>query len=372
MVLSRERRSAPQLGSRVVEPQRLREMRRLIASGRLTVLVPSRELKTQYDAIFDTGDVRVIALHVVVDDRYCVSRPASDYHRLSFSIVGDAMDGRKRQMFALAAFENFMVSYFSERPERYRNFTLSLIGVRESENAQRLKQRGEALLGDRFKIFPRMSPEAILGLTASLNATICCAEHEGFPLYVAKAMAMGHVLLRNDSGGSEEQLVDGLNGFAITDDTDQFAAMIERLLNREKTSNDDLQAMGMASQHSLSPIERTAISASWSRPSTPKVPLAITLICRIKWCLGRWSGVVRSPLAARSGSSRATCAQRSPRWGSGAHQPGFRQFVGSGRSLQSISTRPYESPSRREPLRVALRGVKDVGTQRREPSDTDA
>ena len=198
-----------------------------------------------------------IALHVVVDDRYCVSRPPSDYHSLSFSIVGDAMDGRKGQMLALAAFEKFTVDHFSHRPDDYRDFTLSLIGVRESENARELRQRGEALLGDRFEIFPRMSPEAVLELTASRNATICCAEHEGFPLYVAEAMAMGHVLLRNDSGGSEEQLVDGVNGFAITNDVSQFGAMIERLLNKETTSDEDLRRMGAASQRRIEPYRRS-------------------------------------------------------------------------------------------------------------------
>jgi glycosyltransferase involved in cell wall biosynthesis len=257
----------PQLRSRVVEPKRLREMRRLIASGRLTVLVPSRKLKTQYDALFDTGDVRVIALHVVVDDRFCITRPAGDYHSLSFSIVGDASDSRKGQMLALAAFETFMASYFSQRPGGYRDFTLSLIGVRESENAAELKRRGEALLGDRFKIFPRMSPEAVRELTACRNTTICCAEHEGFPLYVAEAMAMGHVLLRNDTGGSEEQLVDGVNGFAITDDTRQFAAMIERLLNKETTSDHDLQAMGAASQQRVEPYRKSTYLAQLRRTS---------------------------------------------------------------------------------------------------------
>ena len=182
-----------------------------------------------------------------------MNRPASDYHALGFSIVGDATDSRKGQAFALAAFEDFIVRYFERSPEQYRDFTLSLIGVRESGNAQRLRRVGEALLGDRFKIYPLMSPHEVLELTASLNTTICCAEYEGFPLYVAEAMAVGHVLLRNDTGGSQEQLSDGVNGFAITNDVRQFGAMIERLLNVEKTSDRDLQAMGAASRRRVQP-----------------------------------------------------------------------------------------------------------------------
>ena len=154
---------------------------------------------------------------------------------------------------ALGAFEEFIVRYFEHGPERYRDFTLSLIGVQESDNARQLRRVGEALLGDRFKIYPRMSPHEVIELTAFLNTTICCAEYEGFPLYVAEAMAMGHVLLRNDTGGNQEQLADGVNGFAITDDLRQFGAMIERLLNIEKTSDRELQAMGAASQRRIQP-----------------------------------------------------------------------------------------------------------------------
>ena len=243
----------PELPSRIIDPERLRQMRPLVAARRSTVLVPSRELKAQYDAIFATTNVRVVKLRVTVDDRYCVTRPASDYHALGFSIVGDATDSRKGQAVALAAFEEFIVRYLKLGPERYRDFTLSLIGVRESDNARQLRRVGEALLGDRFKIYPRMSPHEVLELTAALNTTICCAEYEGFPLYVAEAMAIGHVLLRNETGGNQEQLADGVNGFAITDDVRQFGAMIERLLNVEKTSDRDLQAMGAASQRRIQP-----------------------------------------------------------------------------------------------------------------------
>ena len=59
---------------------------------------------------------------------------------------------------------------------------------------------------------------------------------------------MGHVILRNNSAGRAEQLVEGVNGLLITDDVTQFAAQIEKLADRTVTSNEQLAAMGAASQ----------------------------------------------------------------------------------------------------------------------------
>ena len=60
---------------------------------------------------------------------------------------------------------------------------------------------------------------------------------------------MGHVVLRNDAPGVDQQLVDGVNGLRVDNrDVEQFIRVIERLLNLAKTTNADLQAMGRSSQ----------------------------------------------------------------------------------------------------------------------------
>lgn len=86
-------------------------------------------------------------------------------------------------------------------------------------------------------------------ITSQCNAVICCSLNETFGLYIAEGMLMGHVLLRNNSAGVDEQLVDGENGFLI-DHTDilQFARAIERLLNKKSLSNTELLAMSRKSQ----------------------------------------------------------------------------------------------------------------------------
>ena len=68
-------------------------------------------------------------------------------------------------------------------------------------------------------------------------------------MYVLEGMLCGHVVLRNDVGGMEEQLDDGVNGFRI-DSTDirQFAGVLARMLDKHAIPDSLLQAMGRASQ----------------------------------------------------------------------------------------------------------------------------
>ena len=60
---------------------------------------------------------------------------------------------------------------------------------------------------------------------------------------------MGHIVLRNNSAGQDEQLQEGVNGYAI-DHTDikQFASVIECILNKESLSDAQLYKMGYNSQ----------------------------------------------------------------------------------------------------------------------------
>jgi len=66
-------------------------------------------------------------------------------------------------------------------------------------------------------------------------------------------MHMGHIVLRNNAAGMDEQLKPGKNGYFI-DHTDvkQFASVIEKILNKSTVSDEVLQKMGAASQQIIS------------------------------------------------------------------------------------------------------------------------
>jgi hypothetical protein len=60
---------------------------------------------------------------------------------------------------------------------------------------------------------------------------------------------MGHIVLRNDGGGMEEQLDEGVNGLRIDSrNIKQFANALESILNRGTMDESRLEAMGRASQ----------------------------------------------------------------------------------------------------------------------------
>jgi glycosyltransferase involved in cell wall biosynthesis len=151
-------------------------------------------------------------------------------------------------MVALAAFHEFLNTYYRRAPENYRSFSLTLIGLTDDYIAEQIRMIGSNILGDRLDIHPPVPHDTALEITRACNVVICSSLVETGPLYVLEAMRAGHVVLRNDVG-MREQLVDGVNGFRIdTHDVRQFAGVLERALDRRTTSDQQLAAMGEASR----------------------------------------------------------------------------------------------------------------------------
>jgi glycosyltransferase involved in cell wall biosynthesis len=177
-----------------------------------------------------------------------------EYGRVDFLLTGGPRDGRKGHMIALFAFQRFLRFYRDLHPARYRRFSLSLIGVGEDFVSRQCRLLGTSLLGDRVRIFPPLRHEDAIAVAQQCNAVICCSFNEAFPLFVAEAMAMRHVVVRNDVGGAYEQLADGVNGFRIDSaDVVQFGDTLEQILNVEKTPDARLHSMGQASQRMIEP-----------------------------------------------------------------------------------------------------------------------
>jgi glycosyltransferase involved in cell wall biosynthesis len=67
-------------------------------------------------------------------------------------------------------------------------------------------------------------------------------------------MLMGHIVLRNDSAGREEQLAEGKNGFFIdSDNINQMADVFEKILNKKTLSNQKLLSMSNESREMMKP-----------------------------------------------------------------------------------------------------------------------
>ena len=71
------------------------------------------------------------------------------------------------------------------------------------------------MLGDRLRTMPKVARDEVFAIGRECNVVVCSSLNETFALYVAEGMAMGHVVLRNETGGMEEELQPGVNGYRI-------------------------------------------------------------------------------------------------------------------------------------------------------------
>jgi glycosyltransferase involved in cell wall biosynthesis len=220
------------------------------------MLVPSEVVRRSYNQAFGTDRVAIVAYRVEVPERFQTPRAAEDFARLDFMLAGPPFEGRKGHALALAAFRDFMHRHHSAAPTRYREFSLHLVGLRDDDPlSQEIIDAATDILGAGVHVYPPVPRERALEITASCNAVISCSVSETFGLSVAEAMLMHHVVLRNDTGGVDEQLRDGVNGYSIgRGDPTRFAAAIETLLNRDTTTNADLQRMGATSHELMLPF----------------------------------------------------------------------------------------------------------------------
>jgi len=239
----------PVIHKEFLDAKNIEQTHNLIVNKKLTVLVPSERTKQEYDQLLDVKTVLPIKLHVEVDKRYHIVRKPSDYHNINFMLQGTPSDGRKGHMIALAAFHEFLNTYYEKDPKKYRDFTLHFVSIGDDYISQQVRNIGLSILGQRLKLYPSVPKAEVLDLYAKCNAVICCSLNETFGLYVAECMFMGHVVLRNNSAGMDEQLKDGKNGYFIDhNDIKQFASVIEKVLNIKTNSNERLMQMGEVSQ----------------------------------------------------------------------------------------------------------------------------
>lgn len=234
--------------------EHISKIQKLAKVGRLTILVPSKRVKDDYDKLFGIDSVRVVPLRVTVPERYQQAKPANEYARVNFLLSGYSSDGRKGQLIALAAFQRFIDLYRSKNPEGYRDFSVHFVAVGNDYVSTQIKTIGSAVLGKKLHIYPALLVEEALEVTKKCNAVICCSLNETFALYVAEGMFMGHIVLRNNSAGMEEQLHEGKNGYYIdSQNINQFAKVIEKILNKKTMTNSQLRRMGAESKKIISP-----------------------------------------------------------------------------------------------------------------------
>lgn len=239
----------PIIHKEFLDTSNLKRTKELVDKGLLSLLFPSKRTSEEYKELLKIDKTKVINLHVEVDDKYIAPKQVGDFDTLNFLLSGTAGDGRKGQILAICAFYRFLKEVAIKKPENYRLFKLHLVAINDDYISRQIKWIAKSLLGDSAIIYPSMPKAEALKITAKCNAVICCSLNETFGLYIAEGMMMGHIVLRNNSAGMDEQLVDGKNGYLINHtDIGDFSEKIGYLLNKSKNTNKDLLSMSRASQ----------------------------------------------------------------------------------------------------------------------------
>jgi glycosyltransferase involved in cell wall biosynthesis len=238
-----------------------REFGALLKADKAKVYAVSEATLREYQKFFGvTKNIEKMPFPFIFPEDKFKARAAADFDELRFVTIGSLMDMRKGQYPMLYAFLDFYHNYYKKYPEDYRNFHLEFIGAYEkSDLAQRAAYHVKNIkkqfdlsalgLGDHFSITATMSHEHAIQKIEAANVTICYSLYEALGIFVYEGMATGHPIIRNESAGQEEQLVDGKNGFAVS--SNDFAGLvevIEKMLNKTKTSNNDLAQMSKFSR----------------------------------------------------------------------------------------------------------------------------
>lgn len=241
----------PVIHKEFLEKKNIHHIQKLTKSNQLTLLFPSKRTELEYIKLLEipASATKTVGLHVDVDDSYKKAPTEAGFASVDFLISGTPSDGRKGQMLALMAFYRFLKDHFEASPSSYRPFKLHLVAIGDDYLSQQIKWISQSVLQKHVVLYPSLPKNKALEVTAGCNAVICCSLNETFGLYVAEGMQMGHIVLRNNSAGMDEQLRDGKNGYFIDHtDIEKFTKVIEKILNKKKTSNKDLQKMGITSQ----------------------------------------------------------------------------------------------------------------------------
>lgn len=228
--------------------------------GKAKIYAVSEKTKSEYVRFFETSNnIEKMQFRFQFKEEDFRVRDAGDFETLRFITTGSLMDMRKGQYPILYAFLEFYNNFYIKDEDLYRDFHLSFVGAYEKSDLDPraplhiqhiLKQLKESAVGleGHFTLKPSMPHHKALEEIAKSNITICYSLLEAMGIFVYEGMALGHPIIRNESAGQIEQLIEGKNGYGVFSDSQaSLVEAIERLLNKQKTTNEDLVNMSRVS-----------------------------------------------------------------------------------------------------------------------------
>jgi glycosyltransferase involved in cell wall biosynthesis len=159
-------------------------------------------------------------------------------------MVGPTGDFRKRQIDVILATS---MAIRSITPGD-RRINLKLIGVGDDLIGTEVRRLANELIPEEnLEIFGRMPKSQVLELLSQCNTVVSLADNESFGLYIAEAMTGGAVVLRTRISGFEEQVIENVNGFGLSNPIFDLSKRLSDLANYQITSDKQLFEMLLSS-----------------------------------------------------------------------------------------------------------------------------
>jgi len=133
-----------------------------------------------------------------------------DFSSIRILLVGRTSDSRKRHIFSAKTvyWANQIVSIqnFFSKDRKIPEIKLKIIGAQLNPNMDDVSKRVKKILQKNVVLKPVLLGDDYIQEFADSNAVICLSDYETLPMYVSHAMARGCIVLKNDTGGTFEQL----------------------------------------------------------------------------------------------------------------------------------------------------------------------
>ena len=194
-------------------------LRPLLQSGGLQLRVPSQHCLASYQRWLGWSGAALAVQWPRLEldgEQALLEQPRPNFEVLRLQLTGMVGDGNKGHFWALRLLQACLAAG-GDNP-RLRPLELHCIGLETDPGAplaRELRFWGQALLGERFHWTPHGPRPQALAAMARANLGLSCSRRETFSLVAAEAMALGQPLLRNRSGGWQEQLLPGVTGWDL-------------------------------------------------------------------------------------------------------------------------------------------------------------
>lgn len=226
------------------------ELRELVLNKKATIYAPSQRSSENWKEALGLKDgVHTMPGHITLSEGMFEPKKQGDFKQINFITAGSS-EPHKGQLSVEYAFINFYNQYYKRNRNLYREFTLTIAGVKRDAGryyADFIMNASKGL-DDKVLLIHDPNMEQVHRAMAKSNFTVTYSIKDSFSIVTMEGMAYGHPIIRSESSGQAEQLTPE-NGWGVdTSDWEGLVNTIELVLNKKKTSERKLLKMSTKSQ----------------------------------------------------------------------------------------------------------------------------